>query len=79
MKRLVILSLSALILTLAGCEFLADLLVQNLFDDYPKRQPGWSDARYEAAVEEYNANKFEREFNEGEYEDYMEAHDYPKH
>jgi len=69
MKRLVILTLSALILTLAGCEFLADLLVQNLFDDRPKRRPGWSDARYEAALEERRINKIVREFNEREYED----------
>ncbi len=78
MKRLVLLSLVAAILSLAGCRWFCDLLLDNL-DQPPKRRPGMSDESYARVLEEHRLSENVREMRESENADHMEQYGYPKY
>ncbi len=79
MKRSIILSLSVLIVSLAGCHWCIDTIFGNIANDSPKRKPGMSDAQYEYALEQHRVDEYVRDVKEWDNEHYMKQYGYPKH
>ncbi len=68
MKRLLILSLSVLLLSFAGCQ-----------RGTPKRKPGMTDSQYEYALEQHRVNEAYRDIQEWDNEHYMRKFGQPLH